>query len=240
MIYQVFLAGVSFLAGGVASLAGFGIGSFLTPLFALKTGTGLAIACVSVAHFSGTALRFGLLRKKINRKVLLSFGLMSALGGLIGALLHNFFYNAVLTDVFGGLLVFAGLVGLSGFSSRFRFSGIIAWFMGGLSGFFGGLVGNQGGIRSAALFGFDLNPQSFVATATGIALIVDIARLPVYLAVQWSAILAFWPLILIAILGVVIGTLAGGRLLQRIPEPVFKKFISVIFLLIGLFVLIRQ
>jgi hypothetical protein len=51
---------------------------------------------------------------------------------------------------------------------------------GAVSGAFGGLVGNQGGIRSAALMGFEIDKQGFVATATAIALVVDIFRMPVY------------------------------------------------------------
>src|SRR5574337_446417 len=47
-----------FRAGGIASVAGFGIGSLLTPLFALRVGTRLAVAAVSVPHVLATALRF--------------------------------------------------------------------------------------------------------------------------------------------------------------------------------------
>lgn len=59
----------------------------------------------------------------------------------------------------------------------------------------GGLVGNQGGIRWAAMFGFELKGKEFVATSTGIALAVDCARMPVYCLVQWRDILNIWPLI---------------------------------------------
>ena len=44
----------------------------------------------------------------------------------------------------------------------------------------GGLVGNQGGLRSAALLGFRLDRDTFVATATAIGLFVDGARMPIY------------------------------------------------------------
>ena len=103
MLFQVLLAAVAIAAGAVASLAGFGIGSLLTPLLAIETGIGIAVAGVSIAHFFGTALRFFLLRKYLNRRILLSFGLTSAAGGLVGALLHNVFQNVVLTIIFGCL-----------------------------------------------------------------------------------------------------------------------------------------
>jgi uncharacterized membrane protein YfcA len=54
VIFSIILVIVAFIAGGIASLAGFGIGSLLTPLLALKTGISVAVAGVSIAHFCGT------------------------------------------------------------------------------------------------------------------------------------------------------------------------------------------
>ncbi len=240
MIFPILLALVALIVGGIASLAGFGIGSLLTPMLGLKTGISLAVAAVSIAHLCGTAMRFFFLRKYINRKVLISFGLTSAVGGLTGALLHNTFQNIVLTIILGCLLVLAGILGLTGLSEKLKFKGPVAWLAGGVSGLFGGLVGNQGGIRSAALFGFELDKNQFVATATGIALMVDVVRVPVYLAVQWSQIISVWQYILIMITAVIVGTFAGKKVLEKLPEPVFKKSVAAIILAVGTFVLVRR
>ena len=160
---------VAVAAGAVASISGFGIGSILTPLLATWLGTKLAVAVVSVPHFLGTALRFWLIREHVDRRILLSFGITSAIGGLTGALLHVWLRSASLGYVLAALLVFAGVMGLTGMAQRMRFGRTTAWIAGGLSGIFGGLVGNQGGIRSAALLGFDIRRDAFVATATAIA-----------------------------------------------------------------------
>jgi len=240
MIFPIILALAAIIAGAIASLAGFGIGSLLTPLLALKTGLSVAVAGVSIAHLCGTALRFFLLRKFLNRQVLISFGLTSAAGGLIGALLHNTFQNSVLTIIFGCLLILAGILGLTGLSDRLRFKGPFIWLAGGVSGLFGGLVGNQGGIRSAALLGFHLDKNQFVATATGIALMVDAARVPVYLIAQWDQIVSIWQYILIMIIGVITGTVGGKKILEKLPENIFKKTVSAVILLIGILVLIER
>jgi uncharacterized membrane protein YfcA len=240
MIFEIALITVSIIASGIATLSGFGIGSLVTPLMALKVGTGIAVAGVSIAHFFGTLLRFIFWRKHVNKKVLLSFGLTSAAGGLVGALLNNILFNSVLTIVFGLLLVFAGAMGLTGLSEKLRFSGIAAWIAGAVSGFFGGLVGNQGGIRAASMLGFKLNQKEFVATATGIALMVDLARMPVYIVLQGKQLLGIWELILIATIGVFIGTIVGSWILKKIPEKLFKRVVSAIILLIGIFVLIHR
>jgi uncharacterized membrane protein YfcA len=236
-MFDFILLAVSILAGLVAGVAGFGIGSFITPVLAFTAGTGIAVAAVSIIHFFGTLLRFVLWRMEVNWKVLISFGLMSAAGGLVGALLHNILFNQILTIIFGCLLVFSGASILSGLSDKLHFKGVFAWIAGGISGFFGGLVGNQGGIRSAAMFGFKLDRKAFIATATGIALLVDIVRMPVYLATQLKELLAIWPLILIGSVGVLAGTLIGGSLLEKIPEKRFKQVVAILILLIGIYIL---
>jgi len=227
------------LAGGIAAMSGFGIGSLLTPLLAARYGIKLAVAMVSVPHLVGTAARFLGLRKQVDRRVFLNFGILSAAGGLAGALLNARAGSPVLAMVFGCLLVFAAVSGLTGFVERMRFGRSTAWIAGGLSGFFGGLVGNQGGIRSAALLGFDIRKEALVATATAIALIVDGARMPVYFAFEMKDMLAGWPILLTTIAGVLLGTLWGVRLLRRIDERTFRKLLYTLILALGVYMLVH-
>jgi uncharacterized membrane protein YfcA len=232
----VLVAGVA--AGVIAAISGFGIGSLLTPVFALQVDTKTAVAAVSLPHIIGTACRLWLLRSRIDRRLLLSFGLTSAAGGLLGALLHAQASSPALAIVFGSLLVFAGASELSGLAGRWRLHGWMAWAAGALSGLFGGLVGNQGGIRSAAMLGFDVARDQFVATATAIALLVDIARVPVYMTVEGEAITTIWPLLLLATVGVLAGTVLGRWLLWRLPEHRFRRVVGATVLLLGLATLI--
>ncbi|MEX2137643.1 MAG: sulfite exporter TauE/SafE family protein [Pirellulales bacterium] len=230
---------VAFVAGGIASISGFGIGSLLTPLLGVQIGFKLAVAVVSIPHLIGTAVRFFTLRQHVDRRLLIGFGLTSAAGGLTGALLHTFVKSPILTAVFGLLLVFAGVTGLLGLAERMRFGGVMGWIAGAVSGLLGGLVGNQGGIRSAALLGFDVPKHSFLATATAIGLIVDGARMPVYLFTEGQDMLAEWPAIVAASVGVVAGTFAGYRLFKRFSETLFRKIVSAIVLALGLVMLFR-
>jgi uncharacterized membrane protein YfcA len=227
----VIAAGI--VAGAVASVAGFGIGSLLTPVFGMQVGTKVAVAAVAIPHVVGTATRFWLLRGQIDRHLLLTFGLTSAAGGLTGALLHERTSSFGLTMVFGALLLFVAVSELTGLSKRMRFRGPAAWIAGALSGLLGGLVGNQGGIRSAAMLGVDVSRQAFVGTATAVALIVDGARLPVYLATSGRDLLAMWTTIAVATAGVGAGTLFGHRLLTRIPEAQFRFVVATMLAVLG-------
>lgn len=223
----------STLAGAVAGISGFGIGSILTPLLALQTGTKIAVALVSIPHVIATAVRFWGLRHALDRRVFIHFGILSAMGGLLGALLNGRVNSPALAIVFGCLLMFAGVSGLAGWTQRMRFGDKTAWVAGALSGFFGGLVGNQGGIRSAALLGFGIPKESLVATATAIGLVVDAARMPVYVFNYPHEIAGHTVLIVVAVVGVMVGTLWGVRLLRRIPELLFRRMLSSLILILG-------
>ena len=226
------LAGV--LAGGLAAVAGFGIGSVLTPVLALEAGTRLAVAAVAIPHVIGTAQRFWLLRAHVDRRVLLGFGLASAAGGLLGAVLQSLLAGRGLTIVFGLALIATGIAELTGWMRRVRWGRQAALIAGLVSGLLGGMVGNQGSVRSASLLGFDVPKESFVATATAIALCVDAARLPVYLATQGAEIAALWPQLLVATGGVMIGTAFGTRVLGRIQEQTFHRTVGVALIVLGI------
>jgi uncharacterized membrane protein YfcA len=231
--FGLIVAAAAALAGAIASFVGFGIGSLLTPLFAVRMGTQLAVAAVSIPHFLATALRFWRLRSHVDRRVLLSFGATSAAGGLTGALLHSYATNRALSIAFGIILLFVGASEMTGFARKMRFHGPVAWIAGAASGLFGGLVGNQGGIRSAALLGFDVDKQAFVATATAIGLIVDGARMPVYFVTQLHSLVHVWPLIVLASAGTLVGTVGGVRVLGRIPESAFRRIVAALLLALG-------
>ena len=239
MIHDWLIVLAAVVAGAIAAVSGFGIGSILTPLLANFVGMKLAVAVVSVPYFLGTALRLALARAHIDRKVLVTFGITSALGGLLGALLHVWLRSVVLGYVLGALLVFAGAMGITRLAERIRFGRTAGWVAGALSGIFGGLVGNQGGIRSAALLGFEVSKESFVATATAIALLVDIFRMPVYAVTQYRSLISTWPAMLPATIGVVIGTLAGKPLLRRIPEQWYRTTVSAVILALGIWMLVH-
>jgi uncharacterized protein len=227
---------VSIAAGSVAAIAGFGIGSLITPVFALHYPLKVAVAAVAIPHIAATATRLWLMREHVDRKLLIRFGLASAVGGLIGAFLYSAAGNPVLTTIFGAALVLTATLELTGAARRVKLRGPWAWIAGTASGL-GGMVGNQGGIRSAALLGFETTRQSFVATATAVALLVDLARLPVYVSGQYETLMRMAGVIGWATAGALIGTFLGKRVLDVIPERVFRPAVSLLILALGTYML---
>lgn len=227
------LIGIAVLAGMVAAIAGFGIGSLVTPALALSVGTKTAVVLVAVPHAVATALRLWRLRSAVDRRVLIRFGLPSAAGGLLGALAATALSSPWLAVVLGGLLVFSGLSELTGLAARLRLEGPASTAAGVLSGVFGGLVGNQGGIRAAALLRSGLSRDAIVATATATAILVDAARLPIYLASSGAEIVRHGGTVAALTMAVVVGTLIGVPVLGRLPEAQFRRVLAVLLVLLG-------
>ncbi|HEU5217420.1 MAG TPA: sulfite exporter TauE/SafE family protein [Gemmatimonadales bacterium] len=231
----LFVAAV--FSGATASVVGFGIGSLLTPLLAARLGTGIAVAAVMIPHAAATALRCWRLRSRIDRAVLLRFGLLSAAGGLLGALLYARIGASALTRILGGLLLLTALAQLTGWAARWHPRGALVGLLGIGSGFFGGLAGNQGGLRSAALTAFGMTPAVFVATATATGLLVDLARAPVYLWLAGPRLLELWQPIGIAAAGVLVGTLLGERILFGLSPARFARVVGIAIGILGLWLI---
>jgi uncharacterized membrane protein YfcA len=234
-VFDAALALTGAAAGAVAAVAGFGVGSLLTPLLTSRYDAKLAVAMVAIPHALATLLRLWRLRDEISRPVLRGFGVASAAGGLAGAVVFTQVAGNALQLVLGVLLLAVGSVELLGLSWRLHPRWSVA--AGALSGLFGGMVGNQGGVRSAGLLAFNLPPRAFVATAAAIALIVDAVRIPFYLAESAAELRAAVREIAIATGGVVVGTFAGTAILLRLSPRMFRRAIGGVLIGLGIWLL---
>jgi uncharacterized membrane protein YfcA len=228
----VFVAAI--LSGATAAVAGFGIGSLLTPLIAIEVGITTAVAVVAIPHALATAVRCWRLRRNIDWGILRTFGILSAVGALVGALMYSRFSSRALTLILGVLLLATAVAGLTNWMRRWRPRTRVAAAFGFLSGLFGGVAGNQGGLRAAALFAFPLSPAAFVATSTAVGLLVDAARVPVYVARAGMTLLPHASLIGVASVGVLIGTVLGERILLGVSVDRFRQTVSILIGALGI------
>ena len=99
---------VAAIAGAIASIAGARCRKPADAARRLYVDIKVAVAVVSIPHFIGTALRHWMLHEHVDWRVLRSFGLTSAAGGLAGAYLGTFLSSPLLTGVLGVLLFWRG------------------------------------------------------------------------------------------------------------------------------------
>jgi uncharacterized membrane protein YfcA len=236
-VFLTLVAVVAVLSGATASVAGFGIGSILTPLLAQRLGMPAAVAAVSVPHAFATVLRCWRLRSEIDWRVLRTFGILSAVGALIGALLYTRLSSRALTVALAVLLLATAVAGLTNWVRRWHPTGAFAAVFGFASGLFGGLAGNQGGLRAAALFAFRLPPLAFVATSTAAGVLVDAGRMPIYLVLAHGTLLPYAGVIALATAGVLLGTLLGERILLGLSAETFRRLVSILIGMLGIWLL---
>jgi uncharacterized membrane protein YfcA len=225
---------VSVVGGAIAAVSGFGIGSVLTPFLLIAFPTAEAVAIVAIPHAVATVVRWYRLRHDVHLPTFRQFGIASAIGGLVGAALQPLLASDLLSLVLAALLLIAGVSQLRGRPVPFPATGVWRVLGGALSGVFGGLVGNQGGLRAAALLGFDLDARALVATATASALFVDAARVPIYVMMRGEVLANTVPYWVAGSVGVIVGTLIGVPILGRIPQPVYRKLIATLLIALAL------
>jgi uncharacterized protein len=238
-VFLVVLFALGVVSGATAAIVGFGIGSLLTPLLLTRLAPAIAVAAVAIPHLVATAIRFFQHRRAIDRSVILRFGVPSAVGGLIGAWLQNAFGERWLFVVLGILLIATAITNLTRGFGGWKPPAPVAIVLGLLSGLFGGLVGNQGGLRAAGLLAFNLAPRAYLATGTAVALLVDAARTPVYLARAGGELMALMLPIAVASLGCVIGTVLGEKLFLGMSPERYRKFVGVAVGVLGVWLLTR-
>src|SRR3989337_2447520 len=171
---------IAFIAATVATVMGFGVGTSLTPFFALAYPTHIAVMLVAVVHFLSNLLRLTLFRRHVDLGLVRRFGVLSIVGALRGSLAPGLIQSAWLRVLLGVLLILVGGSALLPNASGWHFPRRFDQVGGRLSGAPGGLLGNQGAIRSAYLANYDIPTDSFIATAALIAVFIDSTRIPVY------------------------------------------------------------
>jgi uncharacterized membrane protein YfcA len=237
MLFLALVLLVGILSGGTAAISGFGIGSLLTPLLATRLGVPLAVAAVAIPHAIATAVRCWRLRRSISWRLMRSFGLLSAAGGLTGALLYTRVGSRALEMILGVLLIATGVAAITDWVRKWKAGGAVAGVLGFVSGFFGGIAGNQGGLRAGALLTFGLSPAVFVATTTAVGLAVDAARTPIYVWRAGPALIEVMTPIVVATVGVLIGTILGERLLFGLSPDRFRRIVGFLILALGVWLL---
>lgn len=244
---------IALVAAGTSLLtffSGFGVGTILTPVFALFFPVEVAVALTGIVHLLNNLFKLTLIGREIDRSVLLRFGVPALLGAVVGAGLLARLSGAepLLTYTLWGRVCTVTSLKLVMSVLIFFFAGIELiphlkavqigrrhLLAGGLlSGFFGGLSGHQGALRSAFLIRLGLSKESFVATGVAIACIVDFTRIPVYLfRFQHAGLEVHLPLLLTATGSAFVGAYFGRQLLRKVTFRLLQVVVSVAIMLIA-------
>ena len=223
----------AFIAEVVGTMAGFGSSTIFLPLALFFVDFKTALILVAFLHIFGNLGRITFFRHGLNKKLLLVFGVPSVILTILGALLVNYTSQEILKLVLGIFLLLFSILSLAKPDFRFKSSPRNAVVGGGISGFLAGLIGTGGALRGAFLTAFNLKKEVYIATAAAIAIAVDITRIPIYFGSGFLKQQFYWYLPLL--FGIAIaGSYMGKKIVDKIPQRSFRKFVLGIIALISL------
>ena len=242
---------VALLASALTFFSGFGLGTLLLPAFALFFPVDVAIALTAIVHFLNNTFKLILVRKHINWKIALQFGLPALLFSFLGAFLLDKITNATILAeytfnnkifeitlmkvIVAFLLIFFAIFELIPKLKNIQFPEKYLPIGGVLSGFFGGLSGHQGALRSAFLTKVGLSKEVFIATGVIIACMIDVSRMSAYFTniskVKDSLNLN---LIFVATLAAFIGVYFGNKLVKKITINTIQKIVALMIILFAI------
>ncbi|MFN2313023.1 MAG: sulfite exporter TauE/SafE family protein [Bacteroidales bacterium] len=241
----------AFFTAILTFFSGFGLGTILTPVFAIFFPIDMAIALTGVVHFANNLFKITLVGKNTDRAVLLRFGIPAILASFAGAWLllritdmpSLFQYHMWGKEyevmpvklVIAVLLVIFSVLEIAPSMQRLQFKRNKLALGGVLSGFFGGLTGIQGAIRSAFLIKSGLSKEAYIATGVVIASLVDFTRLSVYASrFKGANLYEHWILILSAISAAILGAFIGNKLLKKVTLRFVQVLVAIMLFLIAI------
>ena len=238
---------VAFLTSILTFFSGFGLGTILTPVFAIFFPVEIAISLTAIVHFLNNIFKLTLVGLPKEKEVIIKFGIPSLLFAFLGALLLTYLSSSLQTPVaffnfttnpvkivIGSLILLFTLVEVVPFTKKIEFDKKYLFAGGALSGFFGGLSGNQGALRTLFLSKINLTKEAFISTGIVLACMVDVSRLIIYSEKYFSKTLPENIHLLIpATLSAFAGAFIGSRFLKKITFPVIKTIITCLLIVLS-------
>ena len=242
---------LALLGSCLSFFCGFGLGTLLLAAFLLYFPPEVAIAAAAVVHMLNNIFKLVLVGRHADMSIVRSFGALSVIGALLGALClgwighigdlghyhilgHTLYINGMNFTI--GILI----VGFAFLEILPRFKAIMIarpWLpVGGLlSGFFGGLTGQQGALRSAFLMKAGLTKEAFIGTRVVCACLVDLTRLAVYGAIIGMAWMhANLYLVSAATLAAFTGAWLGNKWVKKMELAILNYIITAALVVFGI------
>lgn len=238
-------------ASALTLFSGFGLGTMLTPVFALFFPIEVAVAQTALVHFANNLFKVVNFGRHANVKAVLLFGLPAMLAALAGARLLTGLADMAPLFTWSGHsvtpvklvvgLLMIGFAVLEMLPARKEWAFDSRWLpVGGfVSGFFGGLSGHQGAFRSAFLVRLGLPKETFVATGVILACLVDFTRLAVYSGhLDSPQVAASAGLIVAATLAAFAGVILSRKFLHKMTVGAIRATVALMLGFVGLLLVV--
>lgn len=226
----------SFLAAAISGAAGFGGAVLLLPLLSKTIGTTMAVPILTIAQLIGNLSRAFFGFKQIKWKPVFMFILGAVPMSVLGAFSFVKVPKEIITRGIGfAIIVFVVLKYFK--VLKFKPSNRTMLIGGGVVGLISGLVGSAGPIGAALFLSMNLSPVSYIASEAVTAIAMHISKTIVY---QKYLGIELYALGIGLFMGVamIAGTWAGKKVIDKMSNEKFIKFVGILLAVIGLQMLI--
>lgn len=232
------LAGGAFVASTLAAVAGFGGAAVLLPILVLIFGVRDAIPILTVAQLIGNLSRVWFNRRELDLPIVGWF----ALGGVPAALVGGFLFASApisfLTRLLGIFLITVVVYRHVSKGSTLRLPRRSFAILGTVFSFLSALLGSVGPIMIPFFLAYGLVKGALIGTEALATAVMHVTKLVAYGS---TAILTTTSVLVGLALGsvMILGSLVGKRLLDRLPEWLFVLLIEATLIVAGVGFLIR-
>ncbi len=232
------LVGTGTFASLVGSVTGGGVTVILLPVLVLSFGIHVAMPIVTIALLAAGASRVVAYRREIVPSVAIWFSLGSVPLAAAGSYLFTISAPEVLTRLLGIFLIAAVIARRLRPTPPAEFAA--AWFLplGAVFGFLTGISVAVATVLAPFFLGYGLRKGTYVGTLGLSVFVIQIVKLFVFGSQDFlqPPVLLYGTLLTPCM---ILGTLLGKRLLDRLPEQYFIIVIEVVMTLAGLHFFLR-
>jgi len=227
----------AFFAAAISGAAGFGGALLLLPLLVAYLGAEQAVPLLTVAQLIGNLSRAGFGFSKIQWKSVALFLIGAIPLAILGALSFLQLPKELVTRCIGLAIIVFVVLKITGVL-KLKPGKLLLVLGGGVVGFLSGLVGSAGPIGAVIFLTLGLPPVAYVASEATTALAMHGVKLIIY---QQFIVLdqQFWLLAILLGIAMILGTWTAKRIIERITPENFQKYISVLLIAIGIYMLIH-
>lgn len=227
------LVATALLASTLAAVAGFGGAAVLLPVLVALFGVRDAIPILTVAQLIGNGTRVWLNRGELDRAVLGWFSLGAVPAALVGGLLFAAAPLEALVRLLGAFLI--GIVAWRRMEPRLRV-GFAAPAFGGIGAafsFLSALLGSVGPLMAPFFLAYGLVKGAYIGTEAAATVVMHVTKLVAYTG---AAVLTSGGVLVGLALGpsMVLGSLLGKRIVERLPATLFVLVVEATLLMAGI------
>ena len=225
----------AFIAAALTVPAGFGLSTILTPFVLLLMSPHEAVAVVAVVHGAHNAAKCWSMWDSVDLSAFRHYGVWLVAGAVLGAILQNQVSQEPLLIIIGTFLIVLPILSLSERWTGYKIPEANDQIGGLGSGFLGGLSGHQGALRAMFLTRRIPDKMAYAATASILALCVDLSRIPVYLIFRPEELLAHTQITLVLVVSAITGVRVGKRWLKSLKSSWIQNGVMIGIIASGVF-----